>query len=316
MLRIAGWLYPGFDFGQILNRLTTTIGAELDFRLEARNSERAAGDLRKGGFGNRVVCTRIFPDYVRRRVLVSEFVDHAVKISDRKGLLAQGIDVREVSRNFFDAIAYQIFVAGFFHADPHAGNVLVHKLPDGSPQVVLIDYGLCDDLNAAQRKELSEIWSAAITHDNAKLSELAKRYHCEEYELFASCFLMAPYHYHSIKEKIYQNKEIERSIRVQVRERMHDINGIVTGLPKEYALVLRSLMATKAISYELGTQIGRSMCFLRYSLRSSHTSASVLRIFCLKARAWVETLYALFIISFLRYRSPELVETLETNFYV
>ncbi|CCW68523.1 unnamed protein product [Phytomonas sp. Hart1] len=315
MLRLAGWFYPGFNFGQILNKLTTTISAELDFRLEAHNSKRAGRDLEKGGFGNRVVCARIFPDYVTRRVLVSELVEHGVKISNRKGIIANGMNVSEVSRNFFDAIAYQIFVTGFFHADPHAGNVLVHKLPDGSPQIVLLDYGLCAELDPVQRKELSDIWSSAITHNNIKLSELAKRYHCDEFELFASCFLMMPYVYHTMKEKIYKNVEFERSIRVQVRERMDDINSIVNRLPKEYAFVLRSLMATKSISHELGSQLSRSMCLLRYSLYTSHAGASFIRIYYLKVLAWMETLYALFMMSFFKFQNPELAKTLETKYY-
>ncbi|KAG5486428.1 hypothetical protein LSCM4_07356 [Leishmania orientalis] len=314
MFAAASRFFPGYDFGQIMTKLSDTVAAELDFRLEARNSDRAAADLRAYGWGERVVCPRIFWDCTRKRVLVSQFIPNAVKISDRAGIEAMGLNVKEVATTFFDAIAFQIFRTGFFHGDPHAGNVLVHKLPSGKPQVVLLDFGLCAELSAAQRREISDIWTASTTHDTPKIAEIANRYHCSDYELFASCFLQHPYEYlvNSTSGRLNSSHMLE-SMRDTVKHRMTDLNNIVAALPKEYALVLRSIMATKAINRELREAANRPMCMLRYSLKTSHEDLPKIQFVGLMAKAWLAEWYSSLVLRFTLWRHPELSEVLEST---
>ncbi|AYU76325.1 ABC1 family [Leishmania donovani] len=314
MFAAASYFFPGYDFGQIIAKLNDTVAAELDFRIEGRNSDRAAADLRSCGWGERVVCPRIFWNYASRRVLVSQFIPDAVKVSDRAGIAAMGLNVKEVATTFFEVIAFQIFRTGFFHGDPHAGNVLVHKLPDGKPQVVLLDFGLCAELNAAQRREISDIWTASTTHDTPKITEIARRYDCDDYELFASCFLQHPYEYfaNSTSGRLNSPYALEK-MRETVKHRMTDLNGIVAALPKEYALVLRSIMATKAINRELGEAANRPMCMLRYSLKTSHEDLPKIQFLVLMSKAWVSELYAWLLLRFTLWRHPELSEVLESS---
>lgn len=316
MLKVAGYCYRGFDFGQIISKLNDTVAAELDFRLEAQNSDRAAADLKKGSFGSKVVCAKLYWDYITKRLLVSRFVENSVKISDKAGIERLGLDAKQVATNFFDAIAYQIFVTGFFHGDPHAGNVLVHKLPDGKPQVVLLDYGLCATMDRAMRREMSDIWTSSVTHDTAKLIELAKRYNCPDHELFASCFLQHPYAYYSAEGGRVMSKAVQESMRDTVKHKMHEVNDIVSTLPKEYALVLRSIMATKAINRELGDIVNRPMRMLRYSLKTSHEDASRLKLLRLQVRAWIEEKYSAWMLAIAKSRDPALGELLEDSLHV
>nr|AGU67984.1 ubiquinone biosynthesis protein [Angomonas desouzai] len=316
MLSIAGSLFPGFDLGQIITKLNDTVAAELDFRIEASNCDRAAKDLKKGGFGNRVVCPHLFWDYVTRRVLVSEFVLNSVKISDRAGMEKLGINVSEAATNFFDAIAFQIFTTGFFHGDPHAGNVLVCKAKNGSPQVVLLDFGLCAEMNETQRKEMSDIWTCCTTRNSAKLEEISKRYHCDDYELFASCFLQHPYSFYSLGKGRVMSKEIQESMRNTVKHKMTEVNTIVSSLPKEYTLVLRSIMATKAINCELGDVVNRPIRMLKYSLKTSHEDIPKLKLNYMLAKAWFSELLSRISMSLIKWRSPELAEALEESMHV
>nr|AGU67993.1 ubiquinone biosynthesis protein [Herpetomonas muscarum] len=316
MLKVAGYFFPGFDFGQIICKLNDTVAAELDFRLEADNSERAAADLKKGGFGDRVVCADIFREYLTKRLLVSRFVQDAVKISDKAGIERLGLNPTTVATDFFDAIAYQIFVTGFFHGDPHAGNVLVHRLPNGKSQVVLLDYGLCAYMDHPMRREMSDIWTYSVTHNTPKLIEVAEKYHCTDHALFASCFLQHPYVYHSNEGGRVMDKHVQESMRDTVKHQMHEVNNIVSTLPKEYALVLRSIMATKAINRELGDVANRPMRMLRYSLTTSHENASPLQRLCLRVRAWAAEKYSAVMFAIAKWRHPELVELLETSLNV
>lgn len=316
MLRVAGSLYPGFDLGQIITKLNDTVAAELDFRLEAANNDRAARDLRQAGFGNRVVCSTILHQYVTRRILVSRFVKDAVKMSDRQGMEARGINVAEAATNFFDAISFQIFTSGFFHADPHAGNVLVHKLRSGKPQVVLLDYGLCAELNNEQRREVSDIWTSSITHDSETLQAISRRYHCEDYALFASCFLQHPYVFYSPTGNRTLSKNVQESMRDTVKHKMNEINDIVASLPKEYALVLRSIMATKAINKELCDVVNRPMRMLRYSLRTSHGDMGWVKLFYVMFKARLVELYSAIALAIARHRYPEVAAALEEALHV
>lgn len=312
MFATASHFFPGYDFGQIITKLNDTVAAELDFRLEGRNSDRAAADLKANGWGNRVVCPRIYWDYARKRVLVSQFISDAVKISDRAGIAGMGLNVKEVATTFFDVIAFQIFRSGFFHGDPHAGNVLVHKLPNGKPQVVLLDFGLCAELTPAQRREMSDIWTSSTTHDTPKIRALAHRYHCDDYDLFTSCFLQHPYEYfaNSTSGRLTSSHALE-SMRETVRDRMTDLNNIVAALPKEYALVLRSIMATKAINRELGEAANRPMRMLRYSLQTSHEDLPRVQLMMLMTKAWFAEWYSTLVLRITLWMHPELSEVLE-----
>lgn len=398
MLMVTGWLYPGFDFSEIVRKLQNTVEAELDFRKEAANSIRMGRELWKRGYQDRVVCPTIHPDVQTSRVLVMNYID-GVKITDKKGIAAMGMSLKETVGLFLDCVGYQLFVHGFFHADPHAGNVLVRPRPrspssfasssssysdsgftgatmkggrgdrddDGSggkerkrkgpvhPQVVLLDFGLCSELSQEHREELCSIWIAAVTHDDKKLKKLAQQYSIKKavptsfslsdaevssscsslsaaltsvaasppettsststsspvvvvsdascdrsgggvnYSLFASCFLQYPYHLfpkdgQSSLSLLWQNRnhnktaaqhgalassaKVKQAIHRQVADQMMEVQGIVGALPKEYALVLRVLLATRAVNQEVGIPVNRHRCFLQHALEGRRVRRS------------------------------------------
>jgi aarF domain-containing kinase len=70
----------------------------------------------------------IHPEYTSQRTLVLEWID-GVKITNSDGLRAQGLDVSKAIKTTLEAFAEQIFVFGFFQADPHPGNIFVRQNP-------------------------------------------------------------------------------------------------------------------------------------------------------------------------------------------
>src|SRR5947207_5034790 len=89
-----------------------------------------------------IYIPRICDDYLSRRVLVLEWID-GIKINDYAALDAAGINRLEVAKRTAYAYFSQFFEAGFFHADPHPGNLLVKPGPPGEgPIVALIDFGM------------------------------------------------------------------------------------------------------------------------------------------------------------------------------
>merc|ERR1711871_1933745 len=118
-----------------------SISREADFTLEAENSNRASEALAAGGFGDSVIVPRVVPEFVSRRVLVTEWFD-GVKVTDKAGMQRHGIGDIEALQLMFRAFAHQLFCSGAVHCDPHPGNVLVRKGKEGELQVAILDHGL------------------------------------------------------------------------------------------------------------------------------------------------------------------------------
>jgi aarF domain-containing kinase len=163
LVRLLARIEPNFDFRIIMNELNRQIPRELDFVLEGQSAERVARDLSRR---RDIRVPRVYWEYTARRVLTTEFVD-ATKISDIPALLAQGIDPNQVALIVTEAYCEQILVHGYFHADPHPGNLLV--LP--GPVVVFIDFGLSKELSNAFRLSYARLVVALMRQDDTEMVE-------------------------------------------------------------------------------------------------------------------------------------------------
>ena len=100
-----------------------------------------------------------------------EFI-RGVKISDVAAMEAAGVDRDVVARNFLRAIIKQVLVDGFFHADPHPGNVLVDTR-DGT--IVFLDLGLIGQLNRDQRFDLLDLMWSVVQKDATGIAAVVTR---------------------------------------------------------------------------------------------------------------------------------------------
>jgi predicted unusual protein kinase regulating ubiquinone biosynthesis (AarF/ABC1/UbiB family) len=80
----------------------------------------------------------------------------------------------------------QIFKYRFVHCDPHPGNVLVRKTPDGKPQVVLLDNGLYREYDYDFSVKYAGLWMAILRSDEAAMQQFSKELGVKEYRLFSS----------------------------------------------------------------------------------------------------------------------------------
>ncbi|MEC4272147.1 AarF/UbiB family protein [Adlercreutzia sp. R25] len=136
----------------------TTIN-EVDFSIELHNLERFRREI---AHQEGVTCPVAYPEYSTESVLVMEFVQ-GVEISDTVALREQGVDVDALARRVCQSYVTQVLDCGFFHADPHPGNILVR---DG--EVVWIDLGMVGSLTASERMLVGQAFTAVAT-DNAYL---------------------------------------------------------------------------------------------------------------------------------------------------
>jgi predicted unusual protein kinase regulating ubiquinone biosynthesis (AarF/ABC1/UbiB family) len=158
LFKAVGWLEPDVDLMPLIEELGTHVPLELDFENEGRNAERMAGML---AHRSDVLVPGIIWEHTRRRVLCMEFMD-GVKITDTTALAKSGTDTDVLIRVLVETWCEQILHHGFFHADPHPGNLLVQ--PEG-PRLVLLDFGLTKDLPVRFRENILTFAAAIIGGD-------------------------------------------------------------------------------------------------------------------------------------------------------
>jgi predicted unusual protein kinase regulating ubiquinone biosynthesis (AarF/ABC1/UbiB family) len=159
LFRTVGLVERDFDLMPLVDELGKLVPLELNFVNEAHNAERVA---RFYDDRDDVHVPRIHWGYTTRRVLVSEFIE-GVKISDAAALRAAGVDPDDVMRILIEAYCEQIFARGFFHADPHPGNLIVQPgSPGGGPRLVFVDFGLAKELPARFRHGVVELTAALV----------------------------------------------------------------------------------------------------------------------------------------------------------
>jgi len=178
--RIGGWLThvrlvsDRVDAPALVEEFAETSLEEIDYLHEARSSARFQDMFRADA---RVAVPEIVWERSTRRVLTLEDVT-AIKITDHAGLLAAGIDPVEVAPVFAAVMFDQLFADGFFHADPHPGNVFVTPVTDGSVEqgwtLTFIDFGMMGEVPPSTRRGLRKMLIAAASRDGKGLVDAAR----------------------------------------------------------------------------------------------------------------------------------------------
>jgi predicted unusual protein kinase regulating ubiquinone biosynthesis (AarF/ABC1/UbiB family) len=136
-VRVLRHWFPMKILETVRLQLRDLLDRETDYRHEARCMARMAANF--AGTAD-VLFPRVRPELSSDRVLTMTFME-GVKISRRAELEAMGLDPYAVAKLLIEAFYKQLFLDGFFHADPHPGNFLVRRGDKGQPQVVVLDFG-------------------------------------------------------------------------------------------------------------------------------------------------------------------------------
>ena len=150
------------DFDAIYLEFSATIRAELDYRQELLNLEQ----FRTNFQGDPLISVpAVYREYSRQRVLTLEFVG-GYKVTDRAGLLAAGLNPVTVAGNLVDAYLKQALLHGFYHADPHPGNLFVR--PDGG--IIFIDFGMVGRITEHNKKAVRKLIGGVINNNPEEVS--------------------------------------------------------------------------------------------------------------------------------------------------
>ena len=150
------------DYGDVVEEMWKTFLEETDFACEAENLQ-----LFKKLNGNVafIDCPRVYPELCSEYCLVMEYVD-GIPIYDHDQLRKEGYDLSEIGEKMLDNYATQVLEHGFFHADPHPGNILVRN-----GKIVYIDLGIMGRLTPTERAEFAKIIEAVGLQEPGKLKD-------------------------------------------------------------------------------------------------------------------------------------------------
>ncbi|XP_029420052.1 uncharacterized aarF domain-containing protein kinase 5 isoform X3 [Nannospalax galili] len=253
LLQLVGLMHRSFSFSWVLQDLKGTLAQELDFENEGRNAERCAQDLKHFPY---VVVPRIHWDKSSKRVLTADFCD-GCKVNDVEAIKIQGLAVQDVAKKLIQAFAEQIFYTGFIHSDPHPGNVLVRKGPDGKAELVLLDHGLYQFLDEKDRSSLCQLWRAIILRDKAAMKTHAAALGVQDYLLFSEVLMQRPVRLDQLWGSHLLSREEAAYMQEMAREHFEGIMAVLKALPRPMLLVLRNINTVRAINSTLGTPVDR-----------------------------------------------------------
>lgn len=218
------------DVRSVANEVTRFVEMELDFRREAESTERL-GEILAGRKDVRV--PRIYDAYTRDRVIVMEYLD-GIQVTRTQALREAGHKLTAVGRRIGELYGAMLFEYGFFHGDPHPGNLLV--LSDG--RIGLLDFGLCKQLPANFARLVAQMMVAALIGDSDGALEAAAALSFDIEEIRAD-------HLRSLILALMGDSDDGDDLaRVLGATRIRRI-------PSDFALVLRTMLLLNGLSHRL-----------------------------------------------------------------
>ena len=149
---------------RIVQEFARTLEKEIDYTIEASHIERFA---RQSMDDPTVYVPKVFRDTTTERVLTMEYID-GIKASEIDRIEREGLDRKIITARGADLILRQIFDYGFFHADPHPGNIFV--LPDNV--ICLIDFGMMGYIDRQTREDFADLIYTVVHHDESRATQI------------------------------------------------------------------------------------------------------------------------------------------------
>jgi ubiquinone biosynthesis protein len=227
---------------EIAEQFAKSLEREADFGVETRNIERFAKNFEGDPH---IVIPRIYPEYTGDVLLVQERVE-GIPGTDLAAVVAAGLDRKLLAARGADAFLKMILIDGFFHADPHPGNVFF--LPEN--RVVIIDFGMVGRLSPQRRKQVIDLL-AGLAHMEEEpmidvLLDWAGDAYVDESRLAADVNELA-FDYEGVPLKDIRIGTVIRQFTTIVRE-----HSIV--LPSDLSLMLKALITMEGLARQYDPQ--------------------------------------------------------------
>lgn len=152
---------------RIVEEFADTLEKEIDYTGEASNLERFARQFKDEPT---VYVPGVYREATTARVLTMEYIN-GIKASSIERLENDGFEPKEIARRGADLIMKQVFIHGFFHADPHPGNILI--LPDNV--ICYLDFGMMGRIDRLSRENFADLVMSIVHRNEAKAADALLR---------------------------------------------------------------------------------------------------------------------------------------------
>jgi ubiquinone biosynthesis protein len=223
-------MQSNIDLGSIVKEIIHFVEMELDFRREAQSTQRLAAIL-AGRVDVRV--PRIYEEYTRDRIIVMEYLD-GIQVTRTQALRAAGHNLSAVGRRIGELYGAMLFEYGFFHGDPHPGNLLV--LSDGS--IGLLDFGLCKELPPNFAALVAQMMVAALIGDDRAAAQAAEELGFDIEEIRTG-------HLRKLILNIIGDSEEDNDLATVLGATR------IRRIPDDFGLVLRTMLLLNGLSHRL-----------------------------------------------------------------
>ncbi|KQN98815.1 ABC transporter [Paenibacillus sp. Leaf72] len=239
-----------FEFAQhyrlieIVEELSKALRQEMDYTMEAHSAEKFIAYSKKLPY---IFVPSVHWEYCTKRVMTTDYVN-GVKLSDRQQLKRMGLDNKRLAERLATAIFHQVLVDGFFHGDPHPGNVMA--LPDG--RLALIDFGMVGRLSPGTKKHFASL-VIALRNQSSKGVIRAISYmgvipdEVDQSKLYADVDEM--------REKYYQVPLNQISLGTAIGDLFMVANRHHIRIPSELTLLGKSLLTMEGVAVALDPEI-------------------------------------------------------------
>lgn len=223
---------------EVIHQFTLSLRRELDFSAECRNAERIAANF---AAHHEVVVPHIHWQWSGERLSVQDYV-LGIPGRDLAEADAAGLDRKLLARRGANAVLKMMLEDGFFHADPHPGNILY--LPDN--RIAFIDFGMVGRLSEKRRYQIALILQHLVTRDSASVADVLLEWGdgAVDVEHLADEIDSFLDQYHGVPLK-----------RINLSAMLSDMVSIVRNhglaLPPDLALVLKALIAVEGMGRQL-----------------------------------------------------------------
>jgi ubiquinone biosynthesis protein len=226
----------------MVEEFARVIRKELDFRIEAAHITRFATNFQSE---TTIHVPKVYKGLSSSKVLTMEFIGgFKVTESRTREVQERGIDPKLVAARGTDFVLKQVFEHGFFHADPHPGNI---RVLDGNI-ICFLDYGMMGTLSAQRREDLADILIGIVTKDERKITrtilKISKRSEAVDEEALESDVyeLMGVYAFGSLKE--LELGSLLNQIANLITE--HQLKG-----PRDFYLLAKALITIEGVGRDL-----------------------------------------------------------------
>ncbi|KAG2558138.1 hypothetical protein PVAP13_8NG139900, partial [Panicum virgatum] len=261
----VSWIFPDYKFEILLAEFEKSMSMELDFTLEAKNSERTANCFRKNSV---IKVPYVFWQLTTREVLTMEFC-YGHKVNDLDFLRRANISPTKVAKALIELFGEMVFVHGFVHGDPHPGNILVSPRGHGKFSLVLLDHGIYRELDQKFRLDYCQLWKALILLDTEKILELGEEFGVGKYAKYFPVIFTG----RTLESKSALGTQMSSEEQRRLKEDlsslgMDDISSFMEALPRDFYVILRTDGLLRSILGNLGAP--RHVRLLTYTKCAIH----------------------------------------------